>query len=139
MEAKNGYYAERLGRTYDGVCLPLSHIPDGCPDFLRQGAQKAPDNVALITTVKAPLFGRQTRMTTYGELDRLSDALAAALVDLGLKKGDRVAVIMPNIVAFIISYYAVLKAGGVVAATNPTYPAEKLNQINVCGAPVSSR
>ena len=57
-----------------------------------------------------------------------SDALGAALVDLGLKKGDRVAIVMPNVAAFIIAYFGILKAGGVVAATNPTYPAEKMRE-----------
>ena len=42
---------------------------------------------------------------------------------------------MPNSVAFVISFYAILKAGGVVAATNPTYPAERMaHQINDCDA-----
>ena len=59
----------------------------------------------------------------------------AALVDLGLKKSDRVAIVMPNSVAFVISFYGILKAGGVVAATNPTYPAERMaHQINDCDA-----
>jgi long-chain acyl-CoA synthetase len=44
---------------------------------------------------------------------------------------------MPNIAAFVISYYAILKAGGVVAATNPTYPADKMQfQINDCDAEI---
>jgi len=42
---------------------------------------------------------------------------------------------MPNSVAFVISFYAILKAGGVVAATNPTYPADRMaHQINDCDA-----
>lgn len=127
-------YADRpWTKHYDpGVPASLKPYPNkALHDFLREAAQKAPHNVALITQLKAPVVGRQGHVTTYGELDRNSDALAAALVDMGLKKGDRVVLVMPNCAAFIISYYAVLKAGGVVSAANPTYPADKLQfQIN---------
>jgi long-chain acyl-CoA synthetase len=131
-------YADRpWTKRYDaGVPPTMEPYPDkALHDFLREAAQKSPNNVALITQLKAPLVGRQSHATTYGELDRSSDALAAALVDMGLKKGERVVLVMPNTVAFIISYYAVLKAGGVVSAANPTYPPDKLQfQINDSGA-----
>jgi long-chain acyl-CoA synthetase len=133
-------YADRpWTNLYDaGVPKTLEPYPKmAVQDFLRQAAQKSPANVALISTFHAPLFGRQARNITYGELDKLSDALAAGLIDLGLKKGDRVAIIMPNTVAFVISYYGILKAGGVVAATNPTYPPDKMqHQINDCDAEI---
>src|SRR5690606_16695331 len=77
----------------------------------------------------------QAQEMTYSELDSASDALACALMNLGLKKGDRVAIVIPNVAAFAIAYYGVLKAGGVVAATNPTYPPDKMQfQINDCEA-----
>jgi long-chain acyl-CoA synthetase len=127
-------YADRpWTKRYDsGVPSTLEPYPSkALHEFLREAAHKSPNNIALITQLKAPLFGRQSNPTTYRELDRSSDALAAALTDMGLKKGDRVVLVMPNCVAFIISYYAVLKAGGVVSAANPTYPPDKLQfQIN---------
>jgi long-chain acyl-CoA synthetase len=133
-------YADRpWTKKYDpGVPASLEPYPQiAVHDFLRQAAKKSPNNVALITSLRVPLFGRQSSTVSYGELDRWSDALAAGLIDMGLKKGDRVAIIMPNIVAFVISYYSVLKAGGVVAATNPTYPPDKMqHQINDCGAEI---
>jgi long-chain acyl-CoA synthetase len=105
--------------------------------FLRDAAQKHPDNIALVTSAHLPVFGRVAASLTYAQLDQYSDALAAGLVDMGLKKGGRVALIMPNTASFVISYYAVLKAGGAVAATNPTYPAEKVQfQINDCDAEI---
>ena len=104
-------------------------------DFLKDTAKTYPNAVALITSAELPLFGRLSNTMTYGELDRESDALATALVDKGLKKGDRVAIVMPNCVAFAVGFYAILKAGGVVAAVNPTYPADKLAyQVNDCDA-----
>jgi len=117
-------YDNGLAHTIDYPDVPVQA-------FLQETAQKHPARVALVTSVKVPLFGRLSSQFTYSELEHGSDALAAALVDKGLEKGDRVAIVMPNCVAFAISFYAVLKAGGVVAATNPTYPAQKMAyQIN---------
>ncbi len=103
--------------------------------YLDNIVKKSPDNTALITTAKLPIVGRMSSSINYRELARFSDALAAGLIDMGLKKGDRVAIIMPNCTAFAISYYGILKTGGVVAATNPTYPPKKMAyQIDDCGA-----
>lgn len=133
-------YAERPWlKNYDpGIPHTLEPYPNKLVhDFLRESAQNQPDKVALVTDTKLPVFGHQARKITYGELDRLSDAMAAALIDMGLKPGDRVAVVLPNSVAFAVGYYGILKAGGVVAATNPTYPPNKMQfQINDCGAEI---
>ncbi len=130
-------YAERpWTKSYD-VGMPTSvEIPEiPLHQFLKDTRVRIPHNTAFITPADLPLIGRISRSITYEELDRASDALAAALVELGLKKSDRVAIVMPNSVAFVISFYGILKAGGVVAATNPTYPAERMaHQINDCGA-----
>jgi len=125
-------------KKYDpGVPATLDYPEIVLPEFLTQTARKKPNGVSLITSAELPLLGRQAKMTTFKEVDDASDAMAAALVALGLKKGDRVAIVMPNTVAFVISFYAVLKAGGVVAATNPTYPPDKLAyQVNDCGAEI---
>jgi long-chain acyl-CoA synthetase len=56
---------------------------------------------------------------TYAELDSLSDRFAAALAALGVKKGDRVAVFLPNIPQFVIAYFGILKAGAVLTAISP--------------------
>jgi long-chain acyl-CoA synthetase len=124
-------------KSYDpGVPHTLEPFPDiSVQNFLQETAKKSPNSIALISSARLPALGRVSSSLAYGELDRLSDALAAGLVDMGLKKGDRVALIMPNIAAFVISYYGTLKAGGVVAATNPTYPPDKMQfQINDCDA-----
>ncbi|GAB4518941.1 MAG: long-chain fatty acid--CoA ligase [Anaerolineae bacterium] len=125
-------------KHYDkGVPATLDYPNIVVPDFLRIAIERDPNQVSLVSSARLPIFGRQSRDITYAELDRASDALGAALVEMGLKKGDRVAVIMPNIVAFVISFFGVLKAGGVVAATNPTYPDDKMAyQINDCDAEI---
>lgn len=124
-------------KKYDqGVPDSLKPYPNTpLHNFLIESARRAPTNAALITNLHLPVLGRVDKNLTYAELDAQSDALASMLVDKGLKKGDRVALVMPNIAAFVIGFYAVLKAGGIVAATNPTYPPEKLQyQINDCDA-----
>ncbi len=133
-------YAERpWTKHYDpGVPASLMPYPDK-PffDFLTENARQSPDSIAVVSSAHLPVVGRVSSELTYAQIDQSSDALSAALVALGLKKGERVALVMPNVAAFIIAYFAVLKAGGIVAATNPTYPAEKMrDQISDCGATV---
>jgi long-chain acyl-CoA synthetase len=133
-------YAEKPWlKHYDpGVPHSCEPYPDvALHDLLHETASKTPDNVALITDAKLPLIGHQARQVTYHELDEASDAMACALMNLGLKKGDRVAIVIPNVVAFAIAYFGALKAGGIVAATNPTYPPDKMQfQINDCEAEI---
>src|SRR5574341_1849234 len=130
-------YADRPWiKKYDpGVPRTLEPYPQiALHQLLAKAAREYPERTALITSVKLP-GGRRTSEFTYGQLDRASSALAAGLAALGLKKGDRVAIILPNVVAFAIAFYGVLKAGGVVAAVNPTYPPPRMaHQIADCGA-----
>ncbi|MEP0761609.1 MAG: long-chain fatty acid--CoA ligase, partial [Chloroflexota bacterium] len=79
-----------------------------------------------ITAAHLPLVGHVASRMSYGTLNDLADALAVALGDLGLKKGDRVALILPNCTQFVLAFYATLKAGGVVVAVNPTFPPAKM-------------
>ncbi len=120
-------------KHYDpGVPVSLEPYPD-IPLFqlLRESAQKYPTNPAIVSSAHLPVVGRVGSVLTYEQLDQATDAFGAALVDHGLKRGDRVAIVMPNVAAFLIAYFGTLKAGGVVAATNPTYPPSKMrNQID---------
>jgi len=124
-------------KHYDkGVPHSLAPYPNiTLHQMLSDSARKFPERTALITSAHLPLVGRVATSISYRQLDADTDALAAALIARGLQKGDRVALVMPNIAGFLIAYYAVLKAGGVVAATNPTYPPDKLqHQIADSGA-----
>ena len=56
---------------------------------------------------------------TYAQLDAASDRVAAALLASGLRRGDKVAVQLPNIPAFLEAYFAILKAGLVMVPLNP--------------------
>ncbi|HNO32396.1 MAG TPA: long-chain fatty acid--CoA ligase, partial [Anaerolineales bacterium] len=71
---------------------------------------------------------------SYREMNAMSDHMAAALVDMGVKKGDRVGLFMPNLPQFVVAYFGILKAGGVVVAVNPTYPVDEiLTPVNDAG------
>ena len=72
---------------------------------------------------------------TFGETDALSRALAAYLQGLGLVKGDRVAIMMPNVPQYPVTVAAVLRAGFVVVNVNPLYtPRELEHQLKDSGA-----
>jgi long-chain acyl-CoA synthetase len=58
---------------------------------------------------------------TYAELNSLSNQFAGALAAIGVEKGDRVAVFLPNIPQFVIAYFGVLKAGAVLTAISPLH------------------
>jgi len=81
-------------------------------ELLRQTAKKHPKSTAI------SYLGREI---TYEELDVLSDQFAAALARLGVEKGDRVALFLPNVPQFALTYYGVLKAGAVLTAISPMH------------------
>ncbi|KKM08777.1 hypothetical protein SY88_21945 [Clostridiales bacterium PH28_bin88] len=74
---------------------------------------------------------------TYKQIKDLADTFAAALASLGIKKGDRVAIHLPNCPQFVFAYYGVLKAGGIIVPTNPLYVERELeSQLKNSGAEV---
>ena len=73
-----------------------------------------------------PAFLFKGRPFTLAELERTSDAFAAALISLGVKRGDRVAAMLPNCPQFFIVEFATWKVGGVFAPLNPIYTEEEL-------------
>ena len=105
-------------RQYDpGVPHEVAIPSTPLPAFLTSSAQKYPNQTAIIF---------KGRRITYRELDAQTDAVAAALAANGFKKGDRAVIYMANTPQFVISYYGVLKAGGIVIATNPLYTEREL-------------
>ena len=68
---------------------------------------------------------------TYGEIGSLVDKMAQGLQKTGVKKGTKVGIFMPNAVYYVISYFAILKAGGVIVNYNPLYTDKEVtHQIN---------
>ncbi|MEO8604539.1 MAG: AMP-binding protein [bacterium] len=91
-------------------------------ELLRRSAERTPDKWATVF---------HDRMLTFRELEGLSNALANGLLDLGLGKGDRVALLMTNRPEYVISFEATAKIGGTVTPINPAYRADEVEyQLN---------
>jgi len=107
-----------LAHYDDDVPPTLVPYPDRTlVDYLTTLARDHADKAAL-------LF--KGRTVSYGELDAASTAFAAALWSLGVRKGDRVALLLPNCPQFLIAEVGVWKIGAVVVAVNPTYTEREL-------------
>ena len=82
-----------------------------------------------------PAFSCMGKDITYGELDKQSNAVGAYLHYRGLQPGDRVAVMMPNMLQYPVILHGILKAGLVIVNTNPLYtPPEMKHQFTDSGA-----
>lgn len=96
--------------------------------LLEQTARKYPESPCTIF---------KGAKISFREMNELTDRLAAGLVEMGVKKGDRVGIFMPNTPQFVIAYFGALKAGGVVVATNPLYSSREIeHQVNDAGIEV---
>jgi len=106
-------------KHYDqGVPHTLAPYPERTLiDVFSESARQRPNHRAL-------LF--QGNTVSYGELERLSTALASALIGLGVKPGDRVALLLPNAPQIILSLFGTWKAGGIVVPLNPLYTEREL-------------
>ncbi len=103
--------------TYEETCLT---------DFLEKSAEQFPDTMSLMF---------QGYKMSFKELNDMVDRFAAALSDFGVNKGDSVAILLPNLITCVVSYYAVLKLGGIVVMNNPLYTDRELeHQFNDSGA-----
>ncbi|MEJ2658758.1 MAG: long-chain fatty acid--CoA ligase [Desulfobacterales bacterium] len=105
--------------AYQEICLP---------DILRRTAGKFPDKMAL-------LF--EGYKITNRELNDMVDRFAAVLKWFGIQKGDRVAILLPNLIPCVAAYYAILRVGGITVMNNPLYSDRELkHQFNDSGSKV---
>jgi long-chain acyl-CoA synthetase len=117
----------------------LQHYDSGVPaqipqpkhllhELLSDAARAFPGRPAIV------FFGKRIR---YRQLDHLSTRFAHALRGLGIKAGDRVAIVLPNIPQCVIAFYGALKAGAIVVLGNPLLPEQELRrQLRDAGAQV---
>src|SRR4030043_1017103 len=115
-------------KNYDeGVPYSLEPYPEQTLlDIVSDTVRQRPDHTVIIFKGKR---------LSYFELEKLSDAFANALVAVGVKKGDRVALLLPNSPQSIITQLGVWKAGGIAAPINPLYTEGELERLlNECGA-----
>jgi len=111
-----------------GIPPNLTYPESTLGNVLAQTASKYPGHTALL------FFGRKI---TYAELDGLVNRFANALTGLGVKKGDRIALMLPNIPQMVIAYYGTLRLGAIAVATNPLYLEHELEvQLKDSGAEI---
>ena len=102
---------------YQQICLP---------EILEKSAGSFPGRMAL-------LF--QGYKVSYGGLKEMVDRFATALDGFGIRKGDRVAILLPNLIPCVVAYYGILKVGGIAVMNNPLYSDRELeHQFNDSGA-----
>jgi len=98
-------------------CAIVAKLPATLPDFFRAFCK-------LHGATEAVVAGDER--LSFAELDRISERLAHALASRGIAKGDRVAIAMRNCPAWIVSYMAVLKAGGIATLLNGWWEAHEM-------------
>jgi len=109
------YYDEGVPESIDYPDISLNKVFDGA-------VQDAPDVEAI------SYFGTKLN---YSELDEYVTQLSKALVRLNIQKGDRVALMLPNIPQYVIFHFAILRVGGILVPTNPLYVERELEfQVN---------
>ena len=115
------FYADGVPANVQVPDVPLTHLLDSSAD-------RFPNRKALM------FFGRSM---TYARLLSDVNRFAGALRRIGVRKGERVAVILPNCPQEVIAFYAILRLGAIVVPTNPLYTASELrHQLGDSGARV---
>ncbi len=129
MEPLDAYLAKPWLKFYPKDVPPSVEL-ESKPVFqlFDEAAARWPKRDALV------FYGRGI---TYGELRDATDRLASALMDLGVKKGDRVALYLVNSPQFVIAYFAALKCGAAVTSISPLYTSHEVRyQLEDSGARV---
>jgi long-chain acyl-CoA synthetase len=113
-------------KHYDkGVPFTIDYPPVPIFYYLEKSAKEYPNSPCTIF---------KGARISYKEMNEITDRFAAGLADMGVKKGDRVGIYMPNTPQFVMAFFGILKAGGVVVATNPLYTAPEIeHQANDSG------
>ena len=114
-----------LSRYDPGVPSQLDYPAVPVFHFLDEAARRCPERPCI-------LF--KDEVLPYREVAERTDRLASTLLGLGIRPGERVGICMPNCPEFVLAYFAILKVGAVVVATNPLYtPPEIVHQANDAG------
>ncbi|WP_035241337.1 long-chain-fatty-acid--CoA ligase [Desulfobacter vibrioformis] len=100
-----------------GVPLHVDFEDVLIPQYLERSVKAVPDNPALIF---------QGYTLTFTQLNDMVCRFAAALKGFDIKKGDKVAILLPNVIPCVVAYYATLKIGGIVVFNNPLYADREL-------------
>ena len=97
----------------------VSFAPLTIPDMLAASIAKTPN---------APIADFMGARTSYGQLGTWVDRFAAALQNMGVGKGDRVGLFLPNVPDYLIAYYGALKIGAIIVNMSPLYTVHELSE-----------
>jgi len=118
MDAKDLYMSKPWLKYYPKSVPHDVDVPESSvPDLFDQMADKYSGKAALI------FYGKKIK---YGELKELTDRFANALVDLGVAKGDTVALYLLNCPQYVIAYIGALKAGAKITPISPVYTSQEV-------------
>jgi len=118
MSKQDNYAIKTWLNAYEqGVKKSLDFKDILIPQYLEESSQTFPDNPALIF---------QGFTLSFKELNEMVARFAAALKGMGVKKGDSVAILLPNVIPCVVAYYATLKIGAIVVLNNPLYSDREL-------------
>ena len=118
MSDQNIYSKKIWQNSYEsGVKANLKFQDILVPEYLEESVKNFPDHPALIF---------QGYTLTFREFNEMVARFAAALKAFGIKKGDSVSILLPNVIPCAVAYYAILKIGGIVVLNNPLYSDREL-------------
>jgi long-chain acyl-CoA synthetase len=109
----------------DGVPRSIEYPQITLPEALDRTVERFPDRVALRFFLDARL---PAPALTYRELQDATKRFATALFQLGVRKGDRVALMLPNCPQFVIAFYGALRIGAIPVNTNPMYVSREMKE-----------
>jgi long-chain acyl-CoA synthetase len=137
MEANGQSRAKPWLKFYDEGVPPSIDYPQGPLDrLLADSAAKHPEHPAIIFGARVGSRIMDQAMS-YQQLDDAVNRFAAAMQSLGVKKGDRVAMFMPNCPQLVVAIYGTLRAGGIAVPSNFMYTAAEMeHQLNDAGAEI---
>lgn len=118
MSNQSDYSKKIWVKSYEqGVKSVIEYKDIPVTEYLEESAKNFPDHPALIF---------QGFTLSFKALNEMTARFSAALKGFGVKKGDSVAILLPNVIPCVVAYYATLKIGAVVVLNNPLYSDREL-------------
>jgi long-chain acyl-CoA synthetase len=129
MAGESIYQSKPWLKSYEkGVPEAIRYEEICMPDILDRTAKQFPEKTALIF---------QGFTLSFRQLKDMVDRFAACLTTFGVKQGDAVALLLPNVIPCVVAYFAILKIGAISVMNNPLYSDPELDhQFNDSGAKV---
>ncbi|MDQ5986985.1 MAG: Long-chain acyl-CoA synthetase [Syntrophus sp. SKADARSKE-3] len=129
MAGEITYASKPWLKSYDeGVPANINYEEICLPGILDRSASQFPDRMAE---------NFQGFILTYKQLKDMVDRMATCFAAFGIKKGDAVAIVLPNMIPCVAAYYAILRIGGIAVMNNPTYSDRELeHQFNDSGSKI---